>query len=217
MNMRAAALMVSALVGVTGCDALAGLGPSATLLDASSEASPADATMPQDTGSSVDAGNEAGAPETGYPCGLPMQESVTCDTCDIMNCCNVNIECSKNPRCAEGAWKLQQCIYNASCVFQVDKDYADTGVLDLQSCTVNSCFAPCFPQKNCSQLATCCTQIPSNPPALQACIAAVNKLDETGCQNFLDNILRNQFGSQFCTGADDAGPGDAGPNDAGGD
>jgi hypothetical protein len=217
MNVRAAALVVSMLVGVAGCDALVGLGPQASLGDASSDAADAtspqdasDATSPQEAGPSqeasvVEAGNEGGAPEGGYACGLPMQESVACDTCDIMHCCSVNIACSQNPRCAEGAMKLQQCIYSATCVNQVDMDYADTGVLDLQSCTVNNCLLPCFPKQNCSQLATCCDQIPSNPPALQACIAAVNKLDEPGCLNFLDNILRSQFGTQFCTTPTDGG------------
>jgi hypothetical protein len=213
MNMRAAAFMVLAL-GVTGCDALVGLGPSASLLDASSEASPeaspADATMP-DGGSSVEAGSEASAPEAGYPCGLQMRESTACDTCDVASCCQVNIDCSKNARCAEGAMKLQQCVYDAVCVTQVDNDYADTGVLDLQNCTISNCSLPCFPMKNCLQLATCCKQIPSNlPSALQTCIATVNKLDENGCQNILDNVLRNQLGAQFCTGANDAGPADAG-------
>jgi hypothetical protein len=211
---RAAAAMVAALVGVTGCDALIGLGPSASLADASADASDAtaqqEASPPQEA--SVEASSEGGAPEAGYACGLRMQESVACDTCDQMNCCDVNIACSKNPRCAEGALKLQQCIYDAVCVTQVDNDYADTGVLDLQNCTINNCYLPCFPMQNCGHLATCCKQIPASlPSALQACIAAVDKLDETGCQNFLDNILRSQFGSQFCTTPNDAG------SDAGGD
>ncbi len=209
------ALVVSALFALTGCDALLDLGPTASLLDATAEGAPpqdatSDGNAPQEAApdSPVAEAGEAGPPEGGYPCGLPPQGNVMCDTCDVESCCAIDLSCSRNARCAEGVAKLQNCIYNANCVDQIDNDYADTGVLALQQCTVNTCIEQCFPGPLCSQLATCCPDIPStSPSALQVCISSVNKLDETGCQNILDGILRPQFGSQFCAGI---APGDAG-------
>jgi hypothetical protein len=212
----ASSFLVSSFVGLAGCGELVGLGPSATLGDASTEASSGslpDATAPSEASSSdapvAEAGGEAGAPEGGYVCGLQPQGYPPCDSCDNDNCCDVSIACSKNPRCVEGTMMLENCVYDAKCVDLVDSEYADSGLNALQSCTVLSCIGPCFPGPICSQLATCCKDIPTDlPSALQVCISSVNKLVESGCESLLDNILRPQLGSQFCTGA---------PEDAGGD
>jgi hypothetical protein len=208
--------MIACAIAATGCEELVGLGPAAQQVDSSADGTTLQDALSEQEGSSLQdattdspADAEAGAPEAGYACGLMPQGNLACDTCDQTNCCNIDLACSKNPRCAEGARKLQDCIYDAVCVEQVDNDYADTGVLDLQSCTVNNCIGPCFPGQVCSHLATCCRGVPSGLPALlQVCISAVEKLDETGCQSFLDNTLLPQVPGA-CSGPP--------PADAGGD
>jgi hypothetical protein len=215
VNRKTVVLVGSALLALTGCDALVGLGPSASLIDASDGPTLQDATSSQDGNAVQDGGadspdvvgdGEAGAPEAGWACGLRPQGNVTCDTCDQTNCCDIDLTCAKDPHCAEAAMKLQDCIYDAVCVNQVDIEYADTGALiDLQNCTINSCIVPCFPGPVCSHLATCCKSVPSSlSPLLQACISAVNKLDDNACQSFLDNTLLPQLPGA-CTPPADAG------------
>jgi hypothetical protein len=189
---------------LAACDSLVGLGPQATLQDAAAEEEVATEAA-SDSGSVMpEAGPEAGN-EGGYPCGLIMGGSETCNNCTKENCCPVNIACAQNASCAQAAALLQDCVYNLACVNAVDQEYSDSGVLELQSCTIKNCIPQCFPGPVCGQLASCCGSIDGGA-ALQVCINAVNSLDDNYCQQILQDTLRAQLGAQFCAGS---APGDA--------
>jgi hypothetical protein len=208
------ALAAAVAASMVACAALVDLGPEATLRDAG---------VDLDTGVTLDAGDDTtaempdtAAPDTGgpvgpdamYACGLPPTPNVACSGCSDQNCCDLGIACGMHPRCAEGMSKLLDCVFQTACVAQVDTEYADAGVLQFQTCVLDHCIQQCFPKMICSQLARCCQQIPPNMlAAQQTCIGAVNALDESNCQNILDNVLRPQLGEQFCGGP---GPADGG-------
>jgi hypothetical protein len=111
------------------------------------------------------------------------------------------------PRCPQGLQELLNCVFDQTCVNQVDNEYAGTGVVELQNCVVNYCTGACFPGQLCGMLATCCKDIPdADSVAFQVCVGAVNLLDENNCTKVLNNTLRRELGSQFCGGpAPDAG------------
>jgi hypothetical protein len=110
--------------------------------------------------------------------------------------------------------KLLDCVYDPACVAQVDNAYGDAGVVQYQTCVLHFCTVPCFPKAICSGLALCCKDIPADElAAKQTCIGAVNELDESNCQNILDNVLRPHLGSQFCGGPS---PDGGSSSDAGG-
>jgi hypothetical protein len=113
-----------------------------------------------------------------------------------------------NARCVEGTAQLLDCVFDQTCVAQVDRDYADTGLNQLQLCVLTYCIQDCFPKTICSALGRCCKSIPAGPTQ-QTCIGTVNMLDENNCQSIVDNVLRPQLGGGFCPGVPGA--------DAGGD
>jgi hypothetical protein len=111
-----------------------------------------------------------------------------------------------NPRCVEGTIQLLDCVFDQTCVTQVDRDYADTGIPQLQTCVLTYCIRDCFPKTTCSALGRCCKSI-TDVPTRQTCIGTVNMLDEDNCRAIVENVLRPQLGNQFCpeVGAADAG------------
>lgn len=184
-------LSLAAGAGLAACDTLVGLGPEATLRDAGGPA--------LDAGVAADAnGYEAAMPEAGSSCGLPPAGNMTCEMCSVQNCCPVTVACSMNAACAQASSKLLDCVYDPTCITEVDNEYADTGVVALQTCTLKYCIGVCFPGMVCSQLAQCCKGLAS--PLDQVCIDTVNQLDEANCEKVLDDTLRAQLGSQFCGG-----------------
>jgi hypothetical protein len=206
------ALVAAVTVSLVACAALVDLGPEATLRDSGVALDAGDDTtgdMP-DT-ASPDSGADAPlGPDAMYPCGLPPTPNAACSGCSNSNCCQLGIACAQHPRCAEGMSKLLDCVFQTTCVAQVDSAYADAGVVQFQTCVLNHCISQCFPKTICSQLAGCCKDIPSDMlAAQQTCIGAVNALDESNCQNILENVLRPQLGAQFCGGPT--------PADGGGD
>ncbi len=197
----AAAVAVSMAASATlpACDSLVGLGPEATLREAGSAHPGLEAGVVGEASTPESSMPEAEAPESGLSCGLMPAANKVCDTCSNVHCCDISVECGKHPRCAEGLAKLLDCVFDATCVEQIDTEYADAGVVDLQTCVLMYCVKDCFPGKICSQLAACCKDIPPSA-ARDVCIGTVNLLDESNCTSILDNTLRPQLGSQFCGG-----------------
>jgi hypothetical protein len=195
-----------AVVAVVACDVLVDLGPKATLRDAG-DGPTIEAGL--DTGAPDTGVPEAGAPESGLSCGLPPVANKPCDECTDQYCCAVSEACGKSARCTQGTAALLDCVYDPVCVGQVDNEYLDAGVVELQNCVVNYCGV-CFPGMNCNTLAGCCKDIPdAQAIARQLCIGTVNQLDEMNCKKVLEGTLRQALGSQFCGGpAPDAGGGD---------
>jgi hypothetical protein len=201
---------------MAGCDALIGLGPEATLHDAGDGvlADAGDASLPVDAGSDTNtnpldaSAPEADAQESGLTCGLPPAANEVCNGCSNLHCCAQTMACAMSSRCATGSVQLQDCVYDPACVAQIDNEYADTGITQLQACVLTYCSKYCFPKTTCSALARCCKDIPAGAPR-QTCVGAVNTLDETNCGSILVNVLRPEIDSGFCPGA--------GGVDAGGD
>jgi hypothetical protein len=212
------ALFVAAVAGsIAACATLVDLGPEATLrdadaatgsLDAADDTSPGAGDVDSPEAGTTDGGRDAPlGQDAPYACGLPPAPNVACNACDEQNCCSLGIMCAQSARCAEGMAKLLDCVYDTTCVGQVDSEYADAGVVQYQTCVLGHCISQCFPKTICSMLARCCKDIPADQLAAKdTCTGAVNQLDESNCQNILDNVLRPQLGSQFCGGgSSDAG------------
>jgi hypothetical protein len=198
----AVAVAAAAAAALVACDVLVDLGPTAKLRDAG--VVPPVETGPADTGVI-----DAGPPDVMMlTCGLQPVANKVCDDCTNQHCCDISTACGMNPKCIEGEMQLLNCVYQPVCVGQIDSEYPDTGVVDLQNCVINYCMAPCFPGAICNGLAPCCLEI-GDAEALvrQVCVAAVNLLDENNCMKVLVDTLRPALGSQFCGGP---------PPDAGG-
>jgi hypothetical protein len=211
VNRRVLTIAVGAapLAAMVACDALVDLGPKATLRDAGA-------------GPTIDAGvdSRTNAPDTGKPegglpdssmlsCGLPPDPNKDCDNCTNMHCCDISTTCGMNPRCVVGEELLLNCVYDATCVNQVEAEYGDAGVVDLVNCVVTYCSDKCFAGPYCSVLAGCCKDVPdAQPVARTLCIGAVNLLDEMNCLKVLNDTLRRELGESFCPGAPDSGGGD---------
>ncbi len=192
---------------VAACAALVDLGPEATLRDAAADTF-VDDDAPQPT---VDAPDEPTPLDSPYPCGLPQAPNADCNSCTDQYCCGISIACGQNAACAQASTLLLDCVFDTTCVGQIDREYADSGVVQLQTCVLGHCIKQCFPQKNCGALALCCKDIPPDQLASkETCTGAVNQLDESNCLSVLDNVLRPQLGAGFCGG-------DAGTTDAAGE
>jgi hypothetical protein len=206
---------VAACAWMAGCDALIGLGPEATLHDEDTGVP----TQGGDSGAPVDGGGDTNsndsnsnaldsatpapdAPEGGLTCGLPPAPNATCNGCSNQHCCAETMACAMSSRCATGSVQLQDCVYDPTCVAQVDNENADTGLTQLQTCVLTYCVKYCFPKTTCSALARCCKEIPPGA-ARETCVGAVNTLDETNCESILVNLLRPEIDSGFCPGAGD--------------
>jgi hypothetical protein len=200
------AVGAASLAALVACDALVDLGPTATLRDAGGPP-PIEAGIDSRANAPDTGAPDADSTESGLSCGLAPAGNKGCDDCSNQYCCGISIACGKNPQCVVGEQQLVDCVFDAVCVSQVDTEFADAGVVDLQNCVVNYCTAACFPGPVCSMLAGCCKDVPdAQVVARQVCIGAVNLLDENNCMKVLVDTLRRELGSQFCGGpAPDAG------------
>ena len=201
---RAIAVAAAAAAALVACDVLVDLGPTATLRDAGG-APPIDAP-PDAPDSGV---SDTGTPDSMLTCGLQPVANKTCDDCTNLHCCDISTACGMNPKCVAGEMQLLDCVYQPVCVANVDSEYPDAWVVDLQNCVINYCMMECFPGQMCNGLAPCCLEIPDAQALVrQVCVAAVNRLDEANCTKVLVDTLRPALGSQFSGGpAPDAGGG----------
>jgi hypothetical protein len=197
---RAGPLLVAGplCASLLGCSGLLDLGPEATLRDAG-VGNTMDATPAPEAGSVLDAGAQGDAL---YQCGLAPAPNEACNNCSDQFCCDYGIQCSHSARCTEGMQKLLDCVYDPTCVEQVQEEYGDSGTRDFQSCVLHQCTTDCLPGPSCALLAGCCREIDktSQFSAWEVCVGAVNALDESKCVTILDSVLRPRLGPTFCGG-----------------
>jgi hypothetical protein len=166
------------LMGTTVCWAVVAC---AQVIDLGDEATLADESSTGGTGG----GSQ-------YPCGIPPAASPTCNACWEANCCAEALACAAEPQCLEASEALEDCLYEVSCILQVNVDYADAPAFGAYSECIAACGTQCMPTGDCLALAECCQQT-TEQFLRDACFAIIAGEDQTECRTRLDNEF-----SQYC-------------------
>lgn len=125
-------------------------------------------------------------------CGPPPHPKAECNACVEDACCDLGIECAKDPRCLEATQCALDCVFDGPCV-DACGDAAPPAYAPYIGCA-SRCAAACVPSLECIQIIDCCRSV-TVTPARNLCNQAVNAGDATKC----GEAKRLMQASGFCS------------------
>ncbi|MBX3234352.1 MAG: hypothetical protein KIT84_40540 [Labilithrix sp.] len=176
--MKRALLVVALLGSFAGCAAIIDLGDEPKLFPADA-GSAAETSTPVVADAAPDADAEAGPVDPAFVCGLPDSPNTTCATCQQGKCCEANKACAADPTCIEGLECIKECLVNATCIDECQKDLPLLRA--VTNCTLSGCLGECTPPNACARLGSCVFELPKGAIARTLAREVILKLDADAC------------------------------------